>query len=179
MSALKILRFPDERLRTIAEPVKKVDAGIQRIVHDMFETMYKEEGIGLAATQVDIHQQIIVIHIVGDRYENDVPEQSNRPWVLINPELLHRSGETSIEEGCLSIPDQRALVPRAEKVTIRALDIEGKSFDLDADGLLAICIQHEMDHLVGKLFVDYLSPLKRQRIRQKLDKMARLAARDN
>ncbi|WP_411705521.1 peptide deformylase [Edaphovirga cremea] len=168
MSVLQILHFPDERLRTVAKPVKEVTPEIQRIVDDMFETMYAEEGIGLAATQVDIHQQIIVI---------DVSEERDQRLVLINPELLEKSGETGIEEGCLSIPDQRALIPRAEKVKVRALDREGKSFELEADDLLAICIQHEMDHLVGKLFVDYLSPLKRQRIRQKLEKMAKLNTR--
>ncbi|MNC64905.1 Peptide deformylase [compost metagenome] len=130
--------------------------------------MYAEEGIGLAATQVDIHQRIIVI---------DVSENRDQRLVLINPELLEKSDETGIEEGCLSIPEQRALVPRAEKVKIRALNREGQPFELEADDLLAICIQHEMDHLVGKLFVDYLSPLKRQRIRQKLEKMAKLEAR--
>lgn len=168
MSVLQILHFPDERLRITAKPVKVVDAKIQQIVDDMFETMYAEEGIGLAATQVDIHQRIIVI---------DVSENRDERLVLINPELLEKSGETGIEEGCLSIPDQRALVPRAEKVKISALDREGKSFELEADDLLAICIQHEMDHLVGKLFVDYLSPLKRQRIRQKMEKMAKLNSR--
>lgn len=168
MSVLQILHFPDERLRITAKPVKVVDAKIQQIVDDMFETMYAEEGIGLAATQVNIHQRIIVI---------DVSENRDERLVLINPELLEKSGETGIEEGCLSIPDQRALVPRAEKVKIRALDREGKSFELEADDLLAICIQHEMDHLVGVLFVDYLSPLKRQRIRQKMEKMAKLNAR--
>ncbi|PNK82493.1 peptide deformylase [Serratia odorifera] len=163
MSVLQVLHFPDERLRKVAAPVKEVNADIQRIVDDMFDTMYAEEGIGLAATQVDIHQRIIVI---------DVSETRDQRLVLINPELLEQSGETGIEEGCLSIPEQRALVPRAEKVKIRALDYNGNSFELAADDLLAICIQHEMDHLVGKLFVDYLSPLKRQRIRQKLEKMA-------
>ncbi|EFE97403.1 peptide deformylase [Serratia odorifera] len=168
MSVLQVLHFPDERLRKVAAPVKEVNADIQRIVDDMFDTMYAEEGIGLAATQVDIHQRIIVI---------DVSETRDQRLVLINPELLEQSGETGIEEGCLSIPEQRALVPRAEKVKIRALDYNGNSFELAADDLLAICIQHEMDHLVGKLFVDYLSPLKRQRIRQKLEKMAKLQAR--
>jgi len=168
MSVLQVLHFPDERLRKVAAPVKEVNADIQRIVDDMFDTMYAEEGIGLAATQVDIHQRIIVI---------DVSETRDQRLVLINPELLEQSGETGIEEGCLSIPEQRALVPRAEKVKIRALDYNGNSFELAADELLAICIQHEMDHLVGKLFVDYLSPLKRQRIRQKLEKMAKLQAR--
>lgn len=168
MSVLQVLHYPDDRLRIVAKPVKDVNADIQRIVDDMFETMYAEEGIGLAATQVDIHQRIIVI---------DVSEERDQRLVLINPEMLEKCGETGIEEGCLSIPEQRALVPRSEKVKVRALDREGNSFELEADGLLAICIQHEMDHLVGKLFIDYLSPMKRQRIRQKLEKMARLNAR--
>ncbi|TNH41613.1 peptide deformylase [Photorhabdus luminescens] len=168
MSVLQVLHYPDERLRTIATPVETVDAEIRRIIDDMFETMYAEEGIGLAATQVDIHQRIVVI---------DVSETRNERLVLINPELLEKSGETGIEEGCLSIPEQRALVPRAEKVKIKALDYNGQSFELQADGLLAICIQHEMDHLIGKLFVDYLSPLKRQRIRQKVEKLDKQKAR--
>ncbi|EHD19918.1 MULTISPECIES: peptide deformylase [Brenneria] len=169
MSVLHVLHFPDERLRIKARPVKEVNADIQRIVDDMFDTMYEEEGIGLAATQVDIHQRIIVI---------DVSETRDQRLVLINPELLEKSGDTGIEEGCLSIPETRALVPRAERVKVRALDREGNTFELEAEGLLAICIQHEMDHLVGKLFIDYLSSLKRQRIRQKLEKMARLNGRD-
>lgn len=169
MSVLQVLHFPDERLRKIAASVTEINADIQRIVDDMFETMYAEEGIGLAATQVNVHQRIIVI---------DVSEHRNQRLVLINPELLEQSGETAIEEGCLSVPEQRALVSRAEKVKVRALDREGQSFELEADDLLAICIQHEMDHLAGKLFVDYLSPLKRQRIRQKLEKMTKLNARD-
>ncbi|QWA11741.1 peptide deformylase [Sodalis ligni] len=168
MPVLQVLHYPDERLRIVAKPVKEVNDAIRRIVDDMFETMYVEEGIGLAATQVNIHQRIIVI---------DVSETHDQRHVLINPELLSKSGETGIEEGCLSIPDQRGFVPRAEKVTVRALNREGESFELEADGLLAICIQHEMDHLVGKLFVDYLSPLKRQRIRQKMEKMAKINAR--
>jgi len=168
MSVLQVLHFPDDRLRKVAVSVKEVNADIQRILDDMFETMYAEEGIGLAATQVDIHKRIIVI---------DVSNSRNQRLVLINPELMGKSGETGIEEGCLSIPEQRALVPRAANVKIRALDFDGKPFELEADDLLAICIQHEMDHLVGKLFIDYLSPLKRQRIRQKLEKMAKLNAR--
>ena len=164
MAILDVLRFPDERLRTVAAPVETITPEIQQIVDDMFETMYAEEGIGLAATQVDIHQRIIVI---------DVSEDREDQLVLINPEILEQSGSTGIEEGCLSVPGSRALVPRAEWVKVRALDRHGKPFELEADDLLAICIQHEMDHLVGKLFVDYLSPLKRQRIRQKLEKMAR------
>lgn len=169
MAVLQVLHIPDERLRKVATPVKEVNADIQRIVDDMFETMYAEEGIGLAATQVNIHQRIIVI---------DVSEDREQQLVLINPVLLEKSGETGIEEGCLSIPEQRALVPRAEKVKIQALDRNGQSYELEADGLLAICIQHEMDHLVGKLFIDYLSPLKQQRIRQKVEKLDRLKAKD-
>ena len=164
MAILDVLRFPDERLRTVAAPVETITPELQQIVDDMFETMYAEEGIGLAATQVDIHQRIIVI---------DVSEDREDQLVLINPEILEQSGSTGIEEGCLSVPGSRALVPRAEWVKVRALDRHGKPFELEADDLLAICIQHEMDHLIGKLFVDYLSPLKRQRIRQKLEKMAR------
>ncbi|QJT12409.1 peptide deformylase [Aeromonas sp. 2692-1] len=164
MAILDVLRFPDERLRTVAAPVETFTPELQHIVDDMFETMYAEEGIGLAATQVDIHQRIIVI---------DVSENREDPLVLINPEIIEQAGSTGIEEGCLSVPGSRALVPRAEWVKVRALDRHGNAFELEADDLLAICIQHEMDHLVGKLFVDYLSPLKRQRIRQKLEKMAR------
>ena len=168
MAVLHVLHYPDERLRTIAKPVEKVDAEIQKIVDDMFETMYLEEGIGLAATQVDIHQRIIVI---------DISETRDQKLVLINPELLDQEGDTGIEEGCLSTPEQRALVPRAERVKVRALDYNGQPFELEADDLLAICIQHEMDHLVGKLFVDYLSPLKRQRIRQKVEKLDKRRAK--
>ena len=164
MAVLEVLRYPDERLRTIAATVGPIDTTINTIIDDMFETMYAEEGIGLAATQVNIHKRIIVI---------DVSEDRSKQLVLINPELLEQRGSTGIEEGCLSVPGSRALVPRAEWVKVRALDRHGKPFELEADDLLAICIQHEMDHLIGKLFVDYLSPLKRQRIRQKLEKMAR------
>ncbi|WP_340621404.1 peptide deformylase [Xenorhabdus siamensis] len=168
MSVLQVLHYPDERLRTVAKSVEKVDAEIQRIIDDMFETMYEEEGIGLAATQVNIHQRIVVI---------DVSESRDQRLVLINPELINESGETGIEEGCLSVPEQRAFVPRFEQIKIKALDYHGQLFELEADGLLAICIQHEMDHLIGKLFVDYLSPLKRQRIRQKVEKIDRLKAK--
>ena len=164
MAVLEVLRFPDERLRTIAQNVVSFGPTIQQIIDDMFETMYAEEGIGLAATQVNIHQRIIVI---------DTSEDRTGQLVLINPEMLEQRGSTGIEEGCLSVPECRALVPRAEWVKIRAMNPQGEQFELETDGLLAICIQHEMDHLVGKLFVDYLSPLKRQRIRQKLEKMAR------
>ncbi|ASJ40025.1 peptide deformylase [Vibrio vulnificus] len=164
MSVLQVLTFPDDRLRTVAKPVEKVTPEIQKIVDDMIETMYDEEGIGLAATQVDIHQRIVVI---------DISESRNEPMVLINPEILEKRGEDGIEEGCLSVPGARALVPRAAEVTVKALDLDGNEFTLEADDLLAICIQHELDHLQGKLFVDYLSPLKRKRIQDKLAKIKR------
>ena len=164
---LEVLRFPDERLRTVAKPVTEFTPALQQIVDDMFETMYAEEGIGLAATQVDFHQQLIVM---------DVSEDREQQLVLINPEMLEQSGSTGIEEGCLSVPGARALVERAERIKIRAQDRHGQTFELEADDLLAICIQHEMDHLIGKLFVDYLSPLKRQRIRQKMEKLAKQEA---
>lgn len=168
MAILEVLRFPDERLRTIARNVVSFDSTVQQIIDDMFETMYAEEGIGLAATQVNIHQRIIVI---------DTSEDRTGQLVLINPEMLEQRGSTGIEEGCLSVPECRALVPRAEWVKIRAMNPQGEQFELETDGLLAICIQHEMDHLIGKLFVDYLSPLKRQRIRQKMLKMDKLDQR--
>ena len=168
MAILEVLRFPDERLRTVAKPVEKVDSEIKALVKDMFETMRDENGIGLAATQVNVHQRVVVM---------DVSENQDNPLVFINPEITEMEGKTISEEGCLSVPNNYAKVERAEKVTVEALDKDGNSFSLEADGLLAICIQHELDHLKGKLFVDYLSPLKRQRIRTKLEKEARLAAR--
>ncbi|EHC7290487.1 peptide deformylase [Vibrio parahaemolyticus] len=164
MSVLQVLTFPDDRLRTVAKPVDAVTPEIQKIVDDMIETMYDEEGIGLAATQVDIHKRIVVI---------DISETRDEPMVLINPEILEKRGEDGIEEGCLSVPGARALVPRAAEVTVKALDRDGKEFTFDADDLLAICVQHELDHLQGKLFVDYLSPLKRKRIQDKLAKIKR------
>ncbi|HAV1510553.1 TPA: peptide deformylase [Vibrio parahaemolyticus] len=164
MSVLQVLTFPDDRLRTVAKPVDAVTPEIQKIVDDMIETMYDEEGIGLAATQVDIHKRIVVI---------DISETRDEPMVLINPEILEKRGEDGIEEGCLSVPGARALVPRAAEVTVKALDRDGKEFSFEADDLLAICVQHELDHLQGKLFVDYLSPLKRKRIQDKLAKIKR------
>lgn len=164
MATLPVLRFPDERLRKIAKPVAEVTPEIQTIIDNMIETMYAEKGIGLAATQVDIHQRIIVI---------DVSEDKSELYVVINPEVICKNGETGIEEGCLSIPDSHGFVPRAETIKIKALNRDGEEYEIDADGLLAICIQHEMDHLMGKLFVDYLSPLKRRRIEQKMKKMTR------
>jgi len=168
MAILPVLRFPDERLRKIAKPVENITTQTQQIIDDMIETMYVEEGIGLAATQVNVHQRIIVI---------DVSENRDHVYVIINPEVICKNGETGIEEGCLSVPDSRGFVPRAETIKIKALNRDGEVYEIDADGLLAICIQHEMDHLMGKLFVDYLSPLKRQRIEQKMKKMNRLEAK--
>ncbi|MEM5497907.1 peptide deformylase [Paraglaciecola mesophila] len=168
MAILDVLRFPDERLRTVATPVNKIDSSIKTLVSDMLETMKDENGIGLAATQIDVHKRVVVI---------DVSEEQDKPQVFINPEITHMDGTTISEEGCLSVPNNYAKVERAEKITVKALDENGDAFTLDADGLLAICIQHELDHLKGKLFVDYLSPLKRQRIRTKLEKEARLAAK--
>ncbi len=168
MSALNVLIYPDERLRTVCQPVAEINDEIRKIVDDMFETMYKEEGIGLAAPQVNIQQRIITI---------DLDSENSNQIVLINPEILESSGETGIEEGCLSIPGFRGLVPRKEKVTVKALNRNGNEFTLEADGLLAICIQHEIDHLNGVLFVDYLSPLKRNRIKEKLIKLQKQVAR--
>ena len=168
MAILDVLRFPDERLRTVASQVDTVDDEIKQLVDDMFETMRDERGIGLAATQVNVHKRVVVM---------DVSEEQNEPRVFINPKIVARQGTTISEEGCLSVPNNYAKVERAEQVTVEALDRDGKPFSLEADGLLAICIQHELDHLQGKLFVDYLSPLKRQRIRKKLEKDARLEAK--
>ncbi len=166
MALLEILEFPDERLRKRARPVERVDDTIRKLVDDMLETMYEAPGVGLAATQVNVHRRVIVI---------DVSENKDQPQCFINPEILAREGEEEQEEGCLSVPGVFEKVRRAEKIKVRALDRNGKPFELDADGLLAVCIQHEIDHLDGKLFVDYLSPLKRQRIRKKLLKSRRLA----
>ncbi|ALT00130.1 peptide deformylase [Lacimicrobium alkaliphilum] len=168
MAKLEVLRFPDERLRTVAKPVKEINDQIRTLVEDMFETMREENGIGLAATQVNTHLRIVVM---------DVSEDQSNPLVFINPEITEKNGSTISEEGCLSVPNSYAKVERAEKVKVTALDTNGESFSMDADGLLAICIQHELDHLRGVLFVDYLSPLKRQRIRKKLEKEARLLTR--
>ncbi|TKB46970.1 peptide deformylase [Ferrimonas sediminicola] len=168
MATLQVLRFPDERLRTVAKPVTEFDGELQQLIDDMLETMYEEKGIGLAATQVDRHVQVIVM---------DHSEDKSAPMVFINPALSNQSGSFTNEEGCLSVPGVYAKVDRYETVTIDALDREGNPFTVDAEELLSICIQHEMDHLKGKLFVDYLSPLKRQRIRQKLEKQARVEAR--
>ena len=164
MAILEVLHFPDDRLKKIAQPVQEITSATQTIIDDMLETMYAEEGIGLAAVQVNVLQRIVVI---------DISESRQQPMVLINPEIIEKAGETGIEEGCLSVPEARALVPRAETVTVKALDRDGNEFSIDADDLLAICLQHEIDHLNGILFIDYLSSLKQQRIRKKLEKLAR------
>ncbi|GAB6047799.1 peptide deformylase [Methyloparacoccus murrellii] len=164
MAILTILEFPDERLRKKAEPVEIVDAGTRRLIDDMFETMYAAPGIGLAATQVNVQQRILVL---------DISEEKNSPQAFINPELIMKTGEEESDEGCLSVPGVFEKVKRAEKIRVKALDRDGQPFELEADGLLAVCIQHEMDHLDGKLFVDYLSPLKRQLARKKVKKEQR------
>lgn len=165
MAKLTILEYPDPRLRTRAVPVAVVDDAVRRLVADMLETMYAAPGVGLAATQVNVHQRVVVV---------DISEDQDQPLAFINPEVVSREGSTEAEEGCLSVPGIfDKLTTRAERVVVRALDRKGKPFELAADGLLAVCIQHEIDHLEGKLFVDYLSELKRTRIRKKLEKERR------
>ncbi len=164
MAILDVLHYPDPRLRTKATPVEAVDDALRQLVDDMFETMYDAPGIGLAATQVNVHKRVVVI---------DVSEDRSEPLCLINPEILERDGVEQMEEGCLSVPGYYDLVERAERIKVRALDRNGEPFELETDGLLAVCIQHEIDHLDGKLFVDYLSELKRKRVRKKLEKQAR------
>lgn len=164
MAILDILVYPDPRLRKVAEPVVAVDDEIRELVKNMTETMYDASGIGLAATQVDVHIQVIVM---------DISESRDQPMVLINPKILKRDGEQEYDEGCLSVPEYYAPVKRAETITISALDAEGEIFELEADGLLAVCIQHEMDHLQGRVFVDYLSRLKQDRVRKKIVKKMR------
>lgn len=169
MSLLPILRYPDPRLHKVAKPVSVFDARIKKLVEDMAETMYDAPGIGLAATQIDVHEQIIVI---------DVSEEHNQLRAYINPEILWTSEEKQVyDEGCLSVPGIYDGVERPARVKVRAFDVEGQPFEVDADGLLAVCIQHEMDHLKGKVFVEYLSPLKRNRIKTKLVKEERELAR--
>ncbi|MCC5794701.1 MAG: peptide deformylase [Chromatiales bacterium] len=164
MARLKILEYPDPRLRTRAQPVTEVNAEIRQLIDDMLETMYAAPGVGLAATQVDVHKRVLVM---------DVSENHDQPWALVNPEIVSREGCELGEEGCLSVPDYTESVERAARVRVRALDRDGKPFEFEADGLLAVCVQHEMDHLEGRLFVDYLSELKRQRLRKKLSKERR------
>jgi peptide deformylase len=167
MALLNILRYPDARLHKTAAPVTVFDESLKRLVADMAETMYAAPGIGLAATQVDVAKQVIVV---------DVSERRDSLVVLVNPEILEANGESDIEEGCLSVPGIYELVPRAERVKVRAYDQNGNPFTLEAQGLLAVCIQHEMDHLQGKVFVEYLSQLKQQRIRARLAKQVRKSA---
>ena len=164
MALLKILEFPDPRLRTKATPVELVDDELRALIDDMFETMYAAPGIGLAATQVDVHKRLLVTDVTSDKSE---------PHVLVNPEIVEKDGVTVSDEGCLSVPGYYEEVERAEHIRVRFLDRNGEQQEMEAEGLLAICIQHEMDHLEGKLFVDYLSEAKRQRIRKKLEKNRR------
>lgn len=167
MAILDILHFPDPRLRNKAKPVQEVDDRIRQLVDDMFETMYQAPGIGLAAIQVNVPLRVVTI---------DLSEEHDQPLALINPEILERDGVEEMDEGCLSVPGVYEKVRRADHIRFRALDRDGQPFEQEADGLLAVCVQHEIDHLDGKLFVDYLSSLKRQRIRKKLEKEARQAA---
>ena len=167
MAILDILTYPDPRLYQVAQPVKAIDGKIKRLVADMAETMYAAPGIGLAATQVNEHKQIIVM---------DISDERNQLRVFINPEIVRKEGVALNEEGCLSVPGVYDKVERAESVTVTALDHEGNRFTINASGMLAVCIQHEMDHLVGRVFVEYLSPLKQQRIKNKMKKRERLRA---
>jgi peptide deformylase len=165
MAQLRILRYPDPRLHTVAKPVREVDAGVRQLVDDMLETMYAAEGVGLAATQVDMHERVIVM---------DTSEAHDEPRVLINPEIVAASEEMMLgDEGCLSVPQVYDRVPRHARVTVRALGRDGQPYEFAAEGLTAVCVQHEMDHLVGKVFVEYLSPLKRERIKNKMLKKMR------
>ncbi len=167
MALLNILHYPDPRLRTKAKAVTKFDSNLKTLISDMFDTMYEAPGIGLASTQVNVHKRLLVM---------DVSEGKNEPKVLINPEILKSEGEEEMDEGCLSVPGYYETVRRAEKISVRAQDADGKFFELTADGLEAVCIQHEIDHLEGKLFVDYISALKRDRIRKKLEKQKKQEA---
>ena len=166
MAKLEILEFPDPRLRTVAKPVERFDGALRQLVDDLVETMYDAQGIGLAATQVNVHQRLLVL---------DVSEQQDTPRVYVNPEIVAREGTETCEEGCLSVPGIYAEVSRAEKITISAQDAAGQPFREELDGMQAVCIQHEIDHLEGKLFVDYLSPLKRRMVAKKLEKQRKVA----
>lgn len=167
MSKLKILEFPDPRLRTKARPIAEINDDLRELIGNMFETMYDASGIGLAATQVDVHRRLLIADVSADKDE---------PYVLINPEILEKDGTIVTDEGCLSVPGFYEEVERAEHIKVRFLDRDGDDIELDAHGMLAVCIQHEIDHLNGKLFVDYLSEAKRTRIRKKLEKERRQAA---
>jgi peptide deformylase len=167
MAKLEILEFPDERLRTVAKPVERFDDELRTLVDDMLETMYDAQGIGLAATQVNVHRRLLVL---------DVSEARDDPRVYINPQIVERTGTETCEEGCLSVPGIYAEVSRAERIRVVASDPQGQLFEEELDGLHAVCLQHEMDHLAGKLFVDYLSPLKRRMVAKKLEKQRKIAA---
>ena len=169
MAKLNILEFPDPRLTTVAKDVENFDPTLKKLVQDMTETMYSANGIGLAATQVNVHKRLLVL---------DISDEHDQPRVYINAEILDRSGEQIHEEGCLSVPGIYASVKRAENVTIRAQDTDGNLFEEQLEGLHSVCIQHEMDHLVGRLFVDYLSPLKRNMVRKKLEKQRKVALKE-
>ena len=166
MARLEILETPDPRLRTVAKPVESFDAALSQLVDDMIETMYDAQGIGLAATQVNVHRRLMVL---------DVSENQDSPRLYVNPEILESEGTETCEEGCLSVPGIYAEVSRAEKVRVRAFDRNGEAFEEDLDGMHAVCLQHEMDHLQGKLFIDYLSPLKRRMVTKKLEKQRKQA----
>jgi peptide deformylase len=165
MNILPILEYPDKRLRTVATPVEAVDETLKQLIVDMFHTMYEAPGIGLAATQVNVHKQLLIL---------DISEDRSQPMVFINPRVVAKDGSQIYQEGCLSLPGIYADVKRYNQITVQALDRDGKAFSLDADGLLAVCIQHEMDHLAGKVFVDHLSPLKRALAEKKLAKQRKL-----
>lgn len=169
MSKLNILEFPDPRLRTVAKPVESFDSKLKTLVEDMTETMYAANGIGLAATQVNVHERLLVL---------DVSEEQDQPLVYINPQITLQSGSQNCEEGCLSVPGIYASVDRAENIHVKAQDANGNFFEQDLEGLHAICVQHEIDHLEGRLFVDYLSPLKRNRVKKKLEKQRKIAEKE-
>jgi len=168
MAILEILHYPDPRLRNEALPVEEVDLEIKKLVTDMFETMYDAPGIGLASIQVNVPKRVIVV---------DISEEHDQPLCFINPEIISKQGEEEMDEGCLSVPGFYETVQRADKIRVKALNEKGEEFEMDAEGLLAVCIQHEIDHLDGKLFVDYISPLKRNRIRKKLEKDSKKSGR--
>ena len=169
MAKLNILEFPDPRLTTVASDIEEFDEALKTLVEDMTETMYSAHGIGLAATQVNVHKRLLVL---------DISEKQDQPCVYINPQIVDQSGEQNLEEGCLSVPGIYASVKRAENVTVRAQAIDGTPFEEQLEGLHAVCIQHEMDHLMGRLFVDYLSPLKRNMVKRKLEKQRKVAAQE-
>jgi len=169
MANLNILEFPDPRLTTVATDVESFDSALKKLVEDMIETMYSANGIGLAATQVNVHKRLLVL---------DISDERDQPRVYINAEILDRSGEQTHEEGCLSVPGIYANVKRAENITVRAQDVDGNTFEEPLEGLHAVCLQHELDHLIGRLFVDYLSPLKRNMVRKKLEKQRKVAQKE-